>query len=370
MRLLIAKVSILNVLFVLFFCFSVVSYTYEVQSRAEWVTGLLIVRWGLGLAFCLMCLCFSRNCIPYILLFGIGVLVSTFGEKEHLSYFALVLFSYAVADQDYTAIKTLFQKAAFSVFLTICLIFALAFFGIIERKVFINTLGFAFEVRDGFGFYNPNPASLLLLSCVLIFLVLDKRFMFFIGMFTFGACQVWLGSRTYIAVSVIVFFLYFVRGRVIFLKMGAMFLLAVVAMFPLLVAWVTNTASFDVMGVDVNALLSDRLSVMGRSFEGIGGVNYFPTLDFVTIDPGFINLLGYVGVLLYCVFLAVVMVTLFKVRHGREVIVVIAFILSNFTENAISPYNLMSLLFFVLIFKALRGKVMTLAGGKSENYSF
>ncbi|MFJ1338377.1 hypothetical protein ACIKP7_09600 [Pseudomonas caricapapayae] len=370
MRLLVAKISILNVLFVLFFCFSVVSYTYEVQSRAEWVTGLLVLRWGLGFAFCLLCLSFSRNCIPYILLFGVGVLVSIFGEKEHLSYFALVLLSYAVADQNLISIKLLFQKAAFSVFLTICLVFALAFFNVIERKVFVNTLGFAFEVRDGFGFYNPNPASLLLLSCVLVFLALDKRFMFFLGMLVFASCQIWLGSRTYIAVSVMVFLLYFIRRQLIFLKVGAIFLLVVVALFPLLVAWVTNTASFYVGEVDVNALLSDRLSVMRQSFDGVGGVNYFPTLDFVTIDPGFINLLGYLGVLFYCVFLAVVMITLFKIRHGREVIVVIAFVLSNFTENAISPYNLMSLLFFVLIFKALRGKVMTLSEVKSENYRF
>ncbi|MDD1976823.1 hypothetical protein [Pseudomonas tussilaginis] len=370
MRLLVAKTSILNVLFVLFFCFSVVSYTYEVQNRAEWVTGLLIVRWGLGFAFCLMCLCFSRNCIPYILLFGIGVAVSIFGEKEHLSYFAIILFSYAVADQNYISIKAFFQKAAFSVFFTICLVFALAFFDIIERKVFVNTLGFAFEVRDGFGFYNPNPASLLLLSCVLVFLALDKKFMFFLCMFVFWLCQIWLGSRTYIAVSVMVFLLYFFCGRANLLKLGAMLLMAIVAMFPLLVAWVTNTEDFHVGEVDVNALLSDRLSVMRQSFDGVGGVNYFPSLDFITIDPGFINLLGYMGVLFYCVFLVVVMITLFKIRHGREVIVVIAFVLSNFTENAISPYNLLSLLFFVLIFKALKGKVMTLSEVKSENYRF
>lgn len=370
MRLLVAKFSILNVLFVLFFCFSIVSYTYEVQSRAEWVTGLLIVRWGLGFAFCLMCLCFSRNCIPYVLLFGLGVVVSIFGEKEHLSYFALILFSYAVADQNYFSIKAFFQKAAVSVFLTICLIFILAFFNIIERKVFVNTLGFAFEVRDAFGFYNPNPASLLLLSCVLIFLALDKKLLFFLCMLVFWMCQIWLGSRTYIAVSVIIFLLCFFCRQTVFLKMGAMFLVVVVAMFPILVAWVVNTDDFHVGEVDVNALLSDRLSVMRQSFDGIGGINYLPSLNFVTIDPGFINFLGYMGVLLYFVFLALIMVTLFKIRHGREVIVVIAFVLSNFTENAISPYNLMSLLFFVLVFKALRGKMLILSEVKSENYRF
>lgn len=370
MRLLIAKTSILNVLFVLFFCFSVLSYTYEVQSRPEWVTGLLLVRWGLGFAFCLMCLCFSQNCIPYILLFGVVVGAAVFGEKEHLSYSALILFSYAVADQNHIPIKAFFQKAAFSVFITICLVFLLAFLNIIERKVFVNTLGFAFEVRDALGFYNPNPASLLLLSCVLIFLALDKKLLFFLCLLVFWVSQIWLGSRTYIAVSVIVFLLYFFCGRTGLLKFATMFLLGAVAIFPVLAAWVTNTDNFHVGDVDVNALLSDRLSVMKQSFDGIGGVNLLPSLNFVTIDPGFINLLGYVGVLIYSIFWVFIMITILKIRHGREVMVVIAFVLSNFTENAISPYNLMSLFFFVLVFKALRGKMLSLSEVKIESYRF
>uniref|UniRef100_UPI0022EC6DEC hypothetical protein n=1 Tax=Pseudomonas sp. VB3 TaxID=2994641 RepID=UPI0022EC6DEC len=236
--------------------------------------------------------------------------------------------------------------------------------------VFINTLGFAFEVRDAFGFYNPNPASLLLLSCVLVFLALDRKFMFLFCMLLFWLCQIWLGSRTYIAVSAVVFLLYFIRGQVNLLKLGAIFLMVVVAIFPLLVFWVTNANDFHLGGVDVNALLSDRLSVMKQSFESVGGVNYFPSLAFVTIDPGFINLLGYMGMFIYYVVWIVVMITLFKIRHGQEVIVVIAFVLSNFTENAISPYNLLSLLFFVLVFKALRGKVMSLREVESESYRF
>ncbi len=370
MRLLIAKTSILNVLFVLFFVFSVVSYTYEVQTRTEWVTGLLAVRWGLGLVFCLMCLCFSRNCVPYILLLGIGVVISIFGEKEHLSYFALILLAYAVADQDYISINVFFKNAAVWVLVTICVIFILAFFNIIERKVFVNTLGFAFEVRDAFGFYNPNPASLLLLSCVLVFLALGKQVLFFICILVFWLSQIWLGSRTYIAVSGLIFLLCLFCARAGLLKFGATLLMVVVAMFPALVVWVTNTDGFHVGEVDVNALLSDRLSVMRQSFEGIEGISYFPSLNFVTIDPGFINLLGYVGILLYCAFWMLIMVTIFKIRHGREVIVVIAFVLSNFTENAISPYNLMSLLFFVLMFKALQGRMRALSGVKSEDYRF
>ncbi|MGV2837212.1 hypothetical protein, partial [Pseudomonas shirazensis] len=61
----------------------------------------------------------------------------------------------------------------------------LASFDVIERRVFVNTLGFALEVRDALGFYNPNPASLLLLSCVLVFLALDKRLYFFIAILFF-----------------------------------------------------------------------------------------------------------------------------------------------------------------------------------------
>lgn len=370
MRLLVAKASILNLLFVLFFCISVFSYTYEVQSRSEWVTASLIIRWGLGLAFCLLCMCFSRSCISYILLLGVGLFASIFGGKEHLSYFALILFSSAVADQSFYSTKALFQKAAFSVFLTICLVFILAFFSVIERKVFVNTLGFALEVRDALGFYNPNPASLLLLSCVLVFLALDKKSYFFISMLVFWLCQMWLGSRTYIAVSIMVCLLYLFCGWPRFLKLAAMCLMGLVAVFPILVAWVTSTDNFYVAGVDVNALLSDRLSVMKQSFDGVGGINYLPNSDFVTIDPGFINLLGYMGVLLYYALWVCIVFALFKIRHGREVIVVVAFVLSNFTENAISPYNLLSLLFFVLIFKALRGKAPALIEVENESYRF
>ncbi|MGV2836646.1 hypothetical protein, partial [Pseudomonas shirazensis] len=183
-------------------------------------------------------------------------------------------------------------------------------------------------------------------------------------------CQLWLGSRTYIAVSVAVFLLYLFCSRLRLLKLTAICLMTLVAVFPILVAWVTSTDNFHVGGVDVNALLSDRLSVMKQSFDVVDGVNYLPSLSFVTIDPGFINLLGYMGLLLYYAFWVCIMITLFKIRHGRDVIIVVAFVLSNFTENAISPYNLLSLLFFVLIFKALRGKTPALTEVENESYRF
>jgi len=115
-----------------------------------------------------------------------------------------------------------------------------------------------------------------------------------------------------------------------------------------------NGANYYVFGVDANALLSDRLNVIKLAFESPGGLNYIPSADFLTIDPGFINFLGYFGVILYYILLGLSLAAIVNERRGGVLITMIVFLLSNFTENAISPYNLMSLLFFVVIFESLR----------------
>ncbi len=369
MRLVFSKFSILSILFISFFLFSVLSYTYEVQARPEWAKSLLFVRWGVGLVFCLLCMCFSKNALPYFFLFGLVIVLSILGEREHVSYFGLLLFAYAVSEQKDVHIQRFFLKAAFSSFLMICLVFFLSAVGFIQGKIFTNTLGFAFEVRDALGFYNPNPASLLLLSGVIVFLVFDKYLMFFLTMFMFWLSQVWLGSRTYIAVSLLVFVLFFVRKRIATLRLACVTLILVLATFPILVMWVMDNLDFELYGVNVNALLSDRLYVIKKAFENAGGLSLFSSEGFITVDPGFINLLGYIGVLPYYLFLILLLFVSFKVHSGVLIIAMIAFILANFTENAISPYNFASLLFFVVIFKSL--KIVTSAREmKIENNSF
>lgn len=350
MQLLVPKVSLLRALFVLFFLSSIVAYTYTVQSNQDWVLALLLVRWGLLFSFCLLCLLFSKNVIFYLVLIGGAVVLSLVGEREHISYLALIIFSYAVSEQKNNDVASLFLKAAHINLLGICLVFTLSFLGVLESTVFINTLGFAFEKRDGLGFYNPNPASLLLLSCVVVFSAFGKSGMFFLSLMLFWFFQIWLGSRTYIVVSVLVCLVFFIRGRIVLLRFFCFSLVCVLAALPMLVVWVSNSAGFNLLGVDVNALLSDRLNVMRLVFENSGGLSSFPSDEFIAIDPGFINLLGYIGVLLYYFFLIGFLVALFKEKRGGVLIAMIAFVFSNFTENAISPYNLMSLLFFVFLF--------------------
>lgn len=361
MKLLVPKVSLLRALFVLFFLSSIVAYTYAVQSNQDWVLALLLVRWGLLVSFCLLCLLFSKSVIFYLVLMGGAIGLSLFGEREHISYLALIIFSYAVSEQKDNDVVSFFLKAAHISLLGICVVFTLSFLGVLENTVFINTLGFAFEKRDGLGFYNPNPASLLLLSCVVVFFAFRKNTMFFLSLMLFWFFQIWLGSRTYIVVSIVVFLLFPIRDRVGLLRFFCFSLVCVLAALPMLVIWVSNSTSFNLLGVDVNALLSDRLNVMRQVFESSGGLSYLPSNEFVTIDPGFINLLGYVGVLLYYFFLIGFFVALCKEKRGGILIAMIAFVFSNFTENAISPYNLMSLLFFVFWFVNIK------AGSREKN---
>lgn len=354
MRLMLSKAALLRVCFILFFLFSVTAYTYEIQMRSDWVTGLLFVRWGLLFVFCLVCLCFSKNVLPYLFLFGAGVVLFFFGEREHLSYLALFVFSYAVSEQGGEEVRRLFLRAAFFSSCLICFIFVLSFLDIVERKMFVNALGFSLEVRSGLGFYNPNPASLLLLSCTVIFLAFGRGGLFFFWLSMFWVFQVWLGSRTYILVSVVALLLFLIRREVGLLRCICVFFISVVALFPILVLWVLEGASYEVFGIDMNAVLSDRLNVMRLAFESSDGLGYFSSSNFITIDPGFINFLGYWGLVFYYALLGLSLVAVFKERRGGVLIIMILFVLCNFTENAISPYNLMSLLFFVVVFDSLR----------------
>ncbi|WLH47916.1 hypothetical protein [Pseudomonas beijingensis] len=322
--------------------------------RSDWVIGLLFVRWGFLLVFCLVSLCFSKNVLPYLFLFGLGIVLYFFGEREHISYLALFIFSYAVSEQGGAEVKKLFLKTALLCACLICFIFILSFLDVVERKVFVNTLGFSLEVRNGLGFYNPNPASLLLLSCTVVFLAFGRGGAFFLWLSVFWIFQVWLGSRTYILVSAIALLLCLIRREIRLLRIICVFLLSLVSLFPVLVLWVLEGVSYEILGVDINAVLSDRLNVMKLAFESSGGLGYFPSVNFVTIDPGFINFLGYFGVIIYYALLVVSLIAVFKERRGGVLIVMILFLLSNFTENAISPYNLMSLLFFVVVFESLR----------------
>lgn len=348
------EAKFLKAVFYLFLFVSCVSFTLEVQESAWFSLLFLLIKSALLAVYVLLSLVFSKHVDRYVLFVLIAGGLSFFSYEKVFPYSLFLILATAVSERSHKFIEDMFCRGAIVVFCVCLSVFFLSFVGLIESKTFVNTLGHAQEERNSLGFFNPNPASLLLLSVVLIFYLFERYFWFWVSFLAFCFFSVWLFSRTYVFIACLLPLFYFIRlcRLSVALNIVSVF---IVLMIPLFVINFSEYRPIYVAGVDINSYLSNRLYVVSESFSAGGGVSLFPSSNFVTVDPGLINFLGGGGVLMYLMFSAVLIFALAR-RPGKKLsLLAFVFLLVNLSENIFSPYNLLSILFFVSILKKTYG---------------
>lgn len=342
--------TLLRVIFYLFILSSVLSFTLEVQSSASWnglFFGLKIAMLFLYVLGSLVC---SEHLEKYLLIGFLFGFFALFASDKVLPYMLFVMISLALSDRSHGFLERMFCRAAVLVLCGCLAVFALSFLGIIDSKVFVNTLGYAQEERNSLGFFNPNPASLLLLSVMTIFFVYGRYWYFYISLIVFFVFSIWLFSRTYLLVACLFPFI-LLLGRLRLSVFFNIFSVCSILIVPIFALGFAEYRTITVAGVDLNAYLSNRLYVISESFSSGGGVALFPNSGFVTVDPGLMNMLGGGGLLLYLLFSAV-LISAISYRPGyRLSLLVLIFVLINLSENIFSPYNLLSLAFLAFVIK-------------------
>lgn len=344
-----------KVLFCLFIFVSCLSYTYNVQQDSLLAFVVLLAKLFLAIGY-IISSAFLVNCLVIWALWGLFLSsVCIFFQSSALMSYALFFFmSYAIAIRSERDVADNFILAAKLVLLTVSSVMVLALLGFLETKIFFNGLGFAQQERNALGFYNPNPASLLLLSTVFVFFVYERIVWFWVAIGLFAFFSMWLYSRTYISLACLFPFFYLLRRLRACVLLNAVSVVLVV-LTPLVAFFFVNYKSVYFFGVDLNAFLSNRLYMISQSFSAAGGINFFPSRDFLTIDPGLINLLGNSGLLIYLLFSFFVVLALIYNSVGAFSVVSFSFLLINLSENIFSPYNLLSLLFLVGLINKFSG---------------
>jgi len=340
----------LKFVFYVFILSSVAFYTFEVQSSVFLSRFFFAIKTAMLCLFVLGSFVFSANAKKYLLVGLLLGFLAFFASDKILPYILFVMLSLALSDRTHGFLEGIFCRAAVLVLCGCSVVALSSFLGILESKVFVNTLGYAQEERNSLGFYNPNPASLLLISAVTIFFLYGRYWYFAISLVIFFIFSIWLFSRTYLLVGFLFPILFILRRWPFSIFFNAFSVVAILVV-PIISVILNEYRAFYVAGVDINAYLSNRLYVISESFSSSGGMSFFPNSKFLTVDPGLINLLGGGGLILYMVF-AAILVSSIACRPGYQLsVLAFIYLLINFSENIFSPYNLLSLAFLSLLFK-------------------
>jgi hypothetical protein len=183
-------------------------------------------------------------------------------------------------------------------------IFLLSYFDIIDTKILIDDGEFTLSnLRETFGFNNPNAASMYIAQILMIAIVYKSKLLSIILFLFFVWITLATGSRT--PFYAVVFFLtlllfshfhYFNK----IIKIGSILFVAIV---PFIIKIYISNGIWHLFGFDFNHILTYRLSIIQNLYHTNGGVNFLPHYSIEFVDSGYANLFLNGGVVFYLLFL-------------------------------------------------------------------
>jgi len=221
--------------------------------------------------------------------------------------------------------------------------------GFFRNIIFYDSLGHGLAVRESLGFSNPNPASLLIFSVLVISVYVKDWILLFFSSILFILTLPYLGSRTYLYSILLFCIIYFLSRYKFFRSIFNFGLLLGLVSYPILIQFNIALGYWFVFGVDINSLLSGRLHRISLLYYENGGISLLPSLYTEIVDSGLANILFKFGLLFY-LFISYV---IFKVIKRTENIsfyslcLVGVFILLS--DNFITRYILLPLVMFTYI---------------------
>src|SRR5690606_29745521 len=292
--------DILRIFFLmLYIFFSVFTYTSIAVTNEDFSLGLNLIKSVLLLMLIITGFSTINSYKIYFLVFILLLCIATLDSYViSLVFLSLIIIS----------TKDLLSKNDVLKYLNrISLIgFILVLFGYsvgyLENIIFYDSLGYGLSIRESLGFFNPNPASLLLFSSVIVSLYIKDYLAFIISLLLFIFLIPFFGSRTYLYSFVIFGLVYIFSKSSLLKKLINILVLLFLIVFPIILYFLISVGNWNFMGIDLNSVTSDRLNRIRIMFFENGGINLFPSLNIDVVDSGLTNILLKLGLIFYLFF--------------------------------------------------------------------
>lgn len=338
---------VLRVLILIFYIFiSIFTFSSLAIESEGFSLGLNLVKGSL--LFLLILLSIGKIFNGKVLLYLLFLVLSLLSLDGYVVSLVFLLVLLIFTNDLYGDLKVVKYANRASFLAILCILFG-AQVGVFKNVFFYDSLGYGLAIRESLGFYNPNPASLVIFSCIVIALFIKDYTLAIFSSILFLVLLPYLGSRTYLYSIIIFFIIYFFSG-ISFLRKGiiCVFLLFLI-IIPIIINYFIASGNWFVFGLDLNSLFSDRLNRIRVLFFENGGLFFFPSLHSNTVDSGLANIVLKLGLFCYYLFIFFVGKYVWKIDNKFFFSLFLTAFFILITENIITGYVLMPIVLFACI---------------------
>ncbi|WP_186297292.1 hypothetical protein [Shewanella algae] len=315
---------------------------------------------------------FSLRCKINVKLILISILFIILGfysiDKVKLEIvFGLFALSH-IYKNEYTAedIKVYFSRLNKLMLAVFFIIVTFSFFGIIPSKMYVNphaaesSFSFIAESKESLGYWNPNVASVIIASVVVLSCILKDRKIFYYSLGLYAVTFPFFLTKLYLPIIVCCVLLFFVEKLKVksliqpwaFLSVilaPLIYLLSLCLVFVSEVKFFIDEDAFVVLDV----ITSFRLSIAQNATEGLSVIEllfgFWEPKDY--IDSGLANLSFSIGVLptmaIICYYINIMWVFYKRQCYG-PVFLMLFFLIANLFESLIY-FNSVLFIFVLLL---------------------
>ncbi|QDX98140.1 hypothetical protein EGD00_15130 [Pectobacterium carotovorum subsp. carotovorum] len=242
---------------------------------------------------------------------------------------------------------------------SILFVFFLYYLGLLKNVSFYNEAGFSLETRYSFGFFNPNPASFLIFSALIVSFYIKDRLFIVINSLVYFITLPYLGSRTYLYLLVFFLPILFLSRYSFSRNISNIILSMLLISVPFIFYFYIGTGDWIIGDLNFDALLSSRLSLAQAVYIENDGLSLLPDFSSSTLDPAYFNFIFKLGIVSYYLIVVFIIKSMFKFSNGGDYSLCLIFLLGCFAENLFTGYVLLPLIAIC--------KFIEFSGQKSEN---
>lgn len=274
---------------------------------------------------------------------------SFFTSLAYLITVCTLLYNYIIqlGPKSYSLIFSRLNKVSIFAFVSII---TLSYFSLIPNNIYSENGEYSANVRYALGFSNPNPASLFILQSFLIAYCLEDRKTATISLIIFVVTSFFFVSKTAIALLILFLIIYLLLHNKYIQKIIVFFTIFSLVSLPIFIMIFISKGSWIINGIDINLLLTTRLSGIKLLYETYEGIPLLPQSNEVFIDSGISNFLIKGGWLLYILAFFYITKYLLQEKNLKFLCLVIIYLCFSFSENIFNGNLLLSLFIFAHIF--------------------
>ena len=159
----------------------------------------------------------------------------------------------------------------------------------------------------------------------------------------------YFGSRTYLY-SIVIFFLVHIFANVSFFKKAIDYIvITFLIILPVFIKLYVVTGNWYFLGIDINALTSDRLNRIRIIATENDGLSLLPSIGLDIVDSGLTNILFKLGLIIYFLFVYYNYKTLFIMKKGVLYSLYVSSFFIMFMENIVTGYVLLPLMLVSIV---------------------